>query len=116
MKPEELERLLLEIKGEQMAQFIPAETFPPGEFVKDELEARGWTQADLAEIMGRPVQAISEIIAGKKAVTPETAQGLAAAFGTSAELWLNLESAYRLSRTRQDTEEVERRARCGKLH
>jgi HTH-type transcriptional regulator/antitoxin HigA len=57
-----------------------------------ELEARGWTQKDLAEITNRPIQTINEIIQAKKQITPETALDLAAAFGTSAELWINLET------------------------
>jgi len=32
-----------------------AEVFPPGEFIRDELEARGWTQEVFAEILGRPL-------------------------------------------------------------
>ncbi|MBI2908682.1 MAG: HigA family addiction module antidote protein [Chloroflexi bacterium] len=76
----------------------PAKVFPPGEFVKDEMEARGWTQTDLAEILGRPVRVVNEIISGKRGISPETAQGLGAAFGTSAQLWLNLEASYQLSR------------------
>jgi HTH-type transcriptional regulator/antitoxin HigA len=75
----------------------PAEVFPPGEFIREELEERGWTQADLAKIMERPLNAINTIIAGKKSVTPETAIGLASAFGTSPEFWLNLETAYQLA-------------------
>jgi HTH-type transcriptional regulator/antitoxin HigA len=46
--------------------------------------------------LGRPVQAVNEIITGKKAITPETAVALSRALGTSAEYWLNLESSYRL--------------------
>jgi len=42
-----------------------------------ELEARGWTQKDLAEIIGRPIQTINEIIRGTKQVTPETTLELA---------------------------------------
>ncbi len=30
-----------------------AEAFPPGEYIKDEIEARGWTQRDLARVLGR---------------------------------------------------------------
>jgi len=71
---------------------IPAEVFPPGDFIREELEAREWTQGDLAEILGRPLQAVNEIVAGKKAITPETAQGLGDAFGTGPELWMNLET------------------------
>lgn len=76
----------------------PAEVFPPGDFLRDELEERGWTQADLAEIVGRPVGTVNEIIKGKRKITPETARGLSSALGTSAEFWMNLESAYQLSK------------------
>ena len=65
---------------------------------QEELEARNWSQVDLAEIMGRPQRLISEIIQGKRAITAETAQQLSKALGTSAEFWLNLENMYRLSK------------------
>jgi HTH-type transcriptional regulator/antitoxin HigA len=71
--------------------------FPPGDFLREELEARGWSQKDLAEILGRPFQTVNAIINGKKEITPETAIALAAALGTSAEFWLNLETAHRLA-------------------
>jgi HTH-type transcriptional regulator / antitoxin HigA len=91
--------------------FTPAEVFPPGEFIREELEARGWSQSDLAEILGRPPRLVSELIGGKRALTPETARGLAQAFGTSAELWLNLESSYQLSKVKGGDGDVSRRAR-----
>ena len=72
--------------------------FPPGDFNREELVARGWTQRDLAEILGRPTQAVNAIVNGKKEITPETAMALGAAFGSSSEFWLNLESAYRLAK------------------
>lgn len=84
----------------------PAEVFPPGEFIRDELEERSWTQADLAEILGRPVNAVNEIITGKKAITPETAKGLASAFGTTPEVWLNLESTYQLWKAKSGDEDA----------
>ena len=37
-----------------MSERRPAEVFPPGDFIKEELEAREWTQGDLAEILGDP--------------------------------------------------------------
>jgi HTH-type transcriptional regulator/antitoxin HigA len=82
-----------------MTDKLPAEVFPPGDRLKEELDARGWTQADLADILGRPPRLISEIITAKRAITPETARGLGQALGTDAELWMNLESQYQLSRT-----------------
>ena len=44
--------------------------FPPGEFIREELEARGWTPVDLAQIMNCPVRLVNELIAGKKRITP----------------------------------------------
>lgn len=85
-----------------MPNQTPAEVFPPGDFVREELEERGWTQADLAEILGRTVKTVNELITGKRAVTPDTAKRLAQAFDTSATLWMNLETAYRLHRTADD--------------
>jgi HTH-type transcriptional regulator/antitoxin HigA len=70
---------------------------PPGTHLKREMEARGWSQSDLAEILGRPIQTINQIIQGKKAITPNTARELEDATAISAETWLNLESRYRLS-------------------
>jgi HTH-type transcriptional regulator/antitoxin HigA len=88
------------------------EAFAPGEYISEELEARGWTQLDLAEILGRPPQAVNEVIKGKRAITPDTARGLADAFGTSAQVWMNLQSAYDLSRLHQaDSNLVARKAR-----
>jgi HTH-type transcriptional regulator / antitoxin HigA len=89
--------------------------FPPGEFIRDEIEARNWTQEDLAEILGRPLRTVNQIITGKKAITPQTAKELAAAFGTSAELWLNLENAYRLGREHHEQSSVSRKARLFEL-
>jgi HTH-type transcriptional regulator / antitoxin HigA len=90
---------------------VPAEVFPPGDFIRDELDARGWTQGDLAQIMGRPLQLVNELVSGKKQITPETALGLAKAFGDDDALyWMNLENIYRLSRAKPVDEAVSRRA------
>ncbi len=96
--------------------FIPAEVFPPGEHLRDELAERGWTVTEFAEIIGRPIQAVSEILNAKKEVTAGTAIAFSEALGTSAEFWLNLQMAYKLhlqrvSATSQDMTSVARRAR-----
>lgn len=80
--------------------YTPAEVFPPGEYLRDELDERGWTVTEFAGIIDRPLQAVSEILNGKKAITAETACSFSEALGTTPELWLNLQSAYRLYRLR----------------
>jgi HTH-type transcriptional regulator/antitoxin HigA len=94
-----------------MSARVPAEVFPPGEFVKEELEARGWTQNDLADILGRPPRLVSEIISGKRGITPETANGLGQAFGTGGQFWMNLDSSFQLARARRSDDVVARRAK-----
>ncbi len=93
----------------------PAEVFAPGEFIRDELEARGWTQDDLAKILSRPAKTVNQIITGKKQITPDTAVELAQAFDTSPELWLRLESTYRLSLAPKEKEPIAKRSRLYSL-
>lgn len=89
----------------------PAEVFHPGEHLLDELEARGWTQTEFAGIIGRPLRLVNEIINGKKGITTETARELGAALGTSAEYWMNLDTAYDLWKSNADVSPIEHRAK-----
>ena len=70
---------------------------PPGETLGEELEARGLSQSELARRMERPIQAINEIVRGRKAITAETALQLEDVLGVSADFWLRLEADYQLS-------------------
>ncbi len=88
-----------------------AEVFPPGDFIREELEARGWTQSDLAAILGRPFQVVNAIINGRKAITTRAARELEAALGPSAELWMKLEISYRLHKEREADPGISARAR-----
>jgi HTH-type transcriptional regulator/antitoxin HigA len=80
----------------------PAFVPPPGEAIREELQARGWTQRTFAARLGRPVQAVNGIIRGRRQITAETALALSDVFGTSAELWMGLEGRYRLHLARQN--------------
>src|SRR4030042_1557186 len=71
----------------------------PGEYLAEEIEARGISQKELAKRMGRPLNAINEIINGKKAITAETALQLEEVMPEiPARFWLNLESDYQITK------------------
>ena len=75
---------------------------PPGELLAEEIEARRMLQRDLAALMGRQPNVISEIVRGRKAITPRTALQLERALGIDAGFWLNLEAQYRLALARRE--------------
>jgi len=86
------------------------ETFHPGSFLSEELEYRGWSRLDLADITGKAASDISQIITGKRSITPETAIAFGDAFGTGPEYWMNLETAYQISQASVKTSQVAERA------
>jgi HTH-type transcriptional regulator / antitoxin HigA len=95
-----------------MAKRLPKyEAFPPGDLIRREIEYRGWSQSDLAQIMGRPLQAVNELINGRKAITARTARELEAALGPDAQFWLNMETSYRLYKEGQADPEIRARAK-----
>lgn len=78
-----------------MTTRIPAEAFPPNEFVQEELTERGWTVDTLAERSGLPRETVNRLMSDDRfPVTHEIASGLSRAFGSSAALWLNLQRSY----------------------
>src|SRR5271156_6348957 len=81
----------------------PAEGFNfgpahPGEILRDELDARGLSANALALKLRVPANRLTEILNGKRGVSPETALRLSRALGPSAAFWLNLQSQYDLAR------------------
>lgn len=84
-----------------MEELIPAAVFPPGDYLLEILNDRGWSQVDFAEIIGRSPKLVNEIIKAKTSITPATAKDIAAATDTNALFWLNLETAYRLHHDRE---------------
>jgi antitoxin HigA-1 len=68
----------------------------PGEVLKDELDELGVTPTEFARQIDVPPNRISQIIAGKRAVTGDTALRFGHWFGTEPQFWLNLQSAYEI--------------------
>ena len=73
----------------------------PGEHLREELEELGLSARAFANALNVRTNRITAILNAHRAVTADTALRLARYFGTSAEFWLNLQSAYVLRRTRQ---------------
>jgi addiction module HigA family antidote len=81
-----------------MADFPPTH---PGEVLRhDFLEPLAMSQYALAKALDVPEMRISDLVNGKRAVTPDTALRLARYFGTSPEFWLGMQQTYDLERTR----------------
>ena len=68
----------------------------PGEVLKDELDELGITPTEFARQIDVPPNRISQIIAGKRAVTGDTALRFGHWFGAEPQFWLNLQSAYEI--------------------
>jgi len=72
----------------------------PGEVLADELKEIGISATRLARTLGVPANRISQIIAGKRAISADTALRLARYFGTSPDFWMNLQKTYELDLAR----------------
>jgi HTH-type transcriptional regulator/antitoxin HigA len=84
--------------------FQPDYAIHPGETLAETLEELGMSQAELAQRMGRPLQMISEIIQGKKAITAETALQLERATGVPASFWNSSQRNYEATLAKLDEE------------
>lgn len=82
----------------------------PGVFIRDELEAREWTQIDLAYVLGCSVQTVNKILSGKSGVTADMAVALGEAFGTSAELFANMQKAWELGQAKAADPSIAKRS------
>ncbi len=72
----------------------------PGRILKRELEARGLSAAALALKLRIAPQRVLEIVTGKRAISPETAQRLGRFFGNEPEFWLAMQASYDLAMLR----------------
>lgn len=68
----------------------------PGEILADELQELGVTPTALARQINVPPNRVSQIIHGRRAITGDTALRLGHWFRTTAEFWLNLQTAHDL--------------------
>ena len=67
----------------------PAEVFPLGEFLREELQARGWSEEDFAERSGVALAIVRKVLLSKGAITPDVARAIGETLGTGPEIWLH---------------------------
>ena len=82
--------------NEWVANIYRARPIHPGELLKDELHERGVSLNGLARALRVPMNRMSAIVSGKRSITADTALRLARYFGTSAQMWMNMQTAYDL--------------------
>ena len=70
----------------------------PGEILRDELDEFGLSANALAKALGVPVNRITMILNGQRGVSADTALRLARYFGTTPQLWMNLQKSWELRR------------------
>lgn len=75
----------------------------PGLVLKDELEELGVTPTEFARQIDVPPNRVSQIIAGKRSVTGDTALRFGHWFGTEPQFWLNLQMQFDLAAADQQT-------------
>ena len=86
----------------------------PGEVLREELDELEMSAAALAKALGVPVNRVTTILNGTRGVSADTALRLARYFGTTPQLWLNLQKTWELRRAeieagREIAEQIEPR-------
>lgn len=85
---------------------MPRLIIHPGEHLADELKALGMSANTLAKELGVPTNRLTQIIAGKRSITGDTALRLGKWFGTGADIWMNLQKNYELRMAAQEMGDV----------
>lgn len=74
----------------------------PGEILQDEIDAADISADELAEALDVPLSRVTTILDGQQGITADSALRLARFFGTTPELWLNLQQTWELRRAEVD--------------
>jgi antitoxin HigA-1 len=78
----------------------------PGEILADELAELNKSPTELARELHVPANRISQLVAGKRAMTADTALRLERWLGVSAVFWMNLQKRYELDIAREKSDET----------
>jgi HTH-type transcriptional regulator / antitoxin HigA len=102
--------LAIHIEAEGTMTSFEYEVPLPGMYIQEELEAREWSQRDLAFILGIEEAALNKIIKGKTGISVEMSKALAEAFDIDADFFSNLQKSYDLANSAAPDPAISRRA------
>jgi addiction module HigA family antidote len=104
---------LADIEDDAMARIKRLDPIPPGEILLEEfMRPNGISQNRLARDLDVNPARVNDVVHGRSAITAPLALRLAKYFGTTPELWMNLQASYELRRARAtDWPRIERRVR-----
>jgi HTH-type transcriptional regulator / antitoxin HigA len=87
-----------------------ASAMPPGEAVRAAMDRLGWSQSDLGYVLGVTTASISQIIAGKRGISPAMAKGLGRALGMAPQALVTMQAEWELQQADEPSPIVEARA------
>ncbi|CAN5159059.1 hypothetical protein BH09BAC5_BH09BAC5_14550 [soil metagenome] len=90
---------------------IPGDIFHPGEFIKDEMEAREMSQQELADKLHISKSEMSLLLNGHRNITPLIAIKIESAWGIDAEYWMNLQVKYDIDLLKKKHKEALKKTR-----
>ncbi len=96
-------------------EIIPGDNFHPGEYIKDELDARGMHQQELADKMKVSKSEISLVIHGHRDINAKMAVHLEMALGIDAEFWMNLQIKHDIDLIKKKIQKSIKVAKISKL-
>jgi plasmid maintenance system antidote protein VapI len=77
-----------------MTDRTPAECFPVGEYLAEDLQERGWSEVNFAGKLGWSLRKTHWLLYHDGMLMKEDAERLTEVLGTSTELWLNIQAGY----------------------
>ncbi|MDR2190533.1 MAG: HigA family addiction module antidote protein [Candidatus Peribacteria bacterium] len=80
--------------------------YHPGEYILEELRARGWSQAKFAELIGITKAEVNDLVKGRRNITARLAVRISEAFGTSADIWMKLQNIYDIYLVKKNKQEI----------
>ncbi len=94
----------------------PHKLLGPGFHIQEEMDERGWTQEDLADVLGVSLKTVNQLLQNKQSITLETAKSLSEAFKQSPQFWMKLDTDYRLQLQAQQTQKEQEVAQRSEIY